>query len=115
MSSRFSNHLESHNRPLMHHCLKIEEILAEIFQYISSEPCSYRAPSPAAALASLARTCKTFTGPATDVLWHTQPANLFNLINCLPAHAVEVIPGSPMFHSGSKLVRHFDGSFIFFI
>lgn len=88
----------------MHHCLEIQEILAEIFQYISSEPCSDRVRSPPATLAGLARTCTTFTDPATDVLWHTQPADLFNLINCLPSHAVEVIPQrTPMFHSGLKL------------
>lgn len=67
---------------------QIQEILAKIFYYLPHDSRDYVEPS--STLAGLARTIKSFTGLATDVLWHTQP-DLLNLVKCLPSHAVEAV------------------------
>lgn len=48
----------------MHHCLRTDEILREIFQCIESRP----------TLCALAKTCRMFYDPAMDQIWETLTA-----------------------------------------
>ncbi|KAI0632317.1 hypothetical protein C8Q77DRAFT_1125019 [Trametes polyzona] len=67
----------------MHRCLQIEEVLRIIFTNVDGYEYDARIPCPARvkrrrasslrALASLARTCKTFKEPALKVLWRDIP------------------------------------------
>lgn len=72
----------------MHHCLYLEEILRVIFDYVDAheyDPVRFiviRRKAASEALAALARTCRTFQGPALDVLWREIPS-LFVLIGYL--------------------------------
>jgi len=45
----------------MHRCLEIDEVLRHIFAYINNH----------ATLYALSRTCRTLSGPATDLIWET--------------------------------------------
>lgn len=78
----------------MHHALRLEEILLNIFgQCYSPRPTSRQRASRATAdLAALARTCRTFKEPALDVLW-TELVNLAPLARCLPEASHRVYPG----------------------
>ncbi|KAF8549997.1 hypothetical protein OG21DRAFT_1606155 [Imleria badia] len=74
----------------MHHTLKIQEILLNIFGHC-------RLPtreSPASDLPALARTCHTFKEPALDVLWE-KLVDQSSLARCLPeaSHCRETLPG----------------------
>ncbi|KIJ08723.1 hypothetical protein PAXINDRAFT_120203, partial [Paxillus involutus ATCC 200175] len=61
----------------MHRCLQITEILLEIFEVVFTSKNRY--PD----LAGLARTCRSFSEPALDRLWHNQPS-LLPLVMCFP-------------------------------
>ncbi|KAG6919154.1 hypothetical protein DXG01_008961 [Tephrocybe rancida] len=63
----------------MHRCLHIQEVIVNIFDYLVGHPVL----ASDTELARLARTCKTFSGPALDALWHTQPT-LSPLLKCFP-------------------------------
>ncbi|KAJ7060481.1 hypothetical protein C8F01DRAFT_1058566 [Mycena amicta] len=65
----------------MHNCLCITEVLENIFGHLGT---NYVGGPPLSSLAAVARTCKTFTDPALDVLWAEQ-SNLENLLKCLPS------------------------------
>ena len=67
----------------MHHTLEIEEILLNIFGYISGPP-GYTARSWSTHLAALVKTCRTFKESALDVLWE-ELDDLSPLARCLPA------------------------------
>ncbi|KAG5643531.1 hypothetical protein DXG03_000723 [Asterophora parasitica] len=67
----------------MHHCLTIQEIVANIIFEI---PETFGPLDRT--LAGLARTCRAFSEPALDALWCSQP-NLFNLLKYLPADSYE--------------------------
>ena len=71
----------------MHACLRVHEILANIFAgIITDDPIDLFGRGT---LGSLARTCKTFTEPALDALWDTQPG-LFQLLANLPGNAINI-------------------------
>jgi F-box-like len=59
-----------------HRCLEIEEILCNVFKTIESSN----------SLAALARTCKSFTNPALDLLWY-RLWSLEPLLKTLPSTA----------------------------
>ncbi|KAJ7074771.1 hypothetical protein C8F01DRAFT_34915 [Mycena amicta] len=61
----------------MHHCLRIAEVLGNIFENLERDY---------AALAAVARTCTTFKEPALDGLWKRQNT-LDNILKCLPTDA----------------------------
>jgi len=63
----------------MHHALYIEEILLNVFNYCDHP--RYREGQPH--FAALARTCKTFKGPALDMIW-AELDDLTPLVRCLP-------------------------------
>ena len=77
----------------MHHALRLEEILLNIFGQCYS-PCrnKQRTQRATADLAALARTCRTFKEPALDVLW-TELVNLSPLARCLPEASHRIYPG----------------------
>lgn len=56
----------------MHHCLYISEVLSLIFEFIGYwDDHLQRGPHIGKkTLASLARTCHSFSSPALDALWH---------------------------------------------
>ena len=56
---------------IMHHALRISEVLSVIFEFIRHyDDQVYRGPRVGArTLASLARTCYLFSSPALDTLW----------------------------------------------
>lgn len=85
----------------MHHALRLEEILLNIFasgHYRTPGPINKQdnASHPTTDLAALARTCRTFKEPALDVLW-AELTNLSPLVRCLPEAS----------HSGYKVGRLF--------
>lgn len=65
----------------MHPALEIPEILLNIFYHSYDQP--GRDDVSDRAMASLARTCRTFQEPALEVLWHTLPGPS-RLAQCLP-------------------------------
>ncbi|KAJ7049623.1 hypothetical protein C8F01DRAFT_727007 [Mycena amicta] len=69
----------------MHNCLCIAEVLDNIFGHLGGLDYHERR-----SLAAVARTCKTFTDPALDVLWAEQ-SNLENLLKCLPSNCWQEI------------------------
>ena len=74
----------------MHACLRVHEILANIFTGITTEdPAHLFGRAGLNTLGSLATTCKTFTEPALDALWDTQPS-LFQLLKNLPSDAINI-------------------------
>ncbi|KAF8124654.1 hypothetical protein K438DRAFT_1892945 [Mycena galopus ATCC 62051] len=80
----------------MHCTLEIPEILYLIFAqvqrlYCYDERLGRRDPD----LAALARTCKTFRGPALDFLWREQE-NLVNVLRLLPSHVCREREGQPL-------------------
>ncbi|KAH7921197.1 hypothetical protein BV22DRAFT_1198366 [Leucogyrophana mollusca] len=66
----------------MHHCLRVAEILTIIFSHLRRD---------LRALAFLARTCRTFQGPASDILW-ADVRRLTPLVKCLPEDLWSVGP-----------------------
>lgn len=78
----------------MHHALRLEEILLNIFCQCGSPspPNKQRASRATADLVVLARTCRTFKEPALDVLW-TELVNLSPLARCLPEASHRIYPG----------------------
>ncbi|KIJ63856.1 hypothetical protein HYDPIDRAFT_112834, partial [Hydnomerulius pinastri MD-312] len=66
----------------MHRCLEIPEILLEILEIVFAAKNGY--PD----VAGLARTCRSFNGPALDVLWCTQ-LSLLPLVMCFPRDVLE--------------------------
>jgi hypothetical protein len=80
-------------QPPPHRIFFISEIIFEIFEWLAVERESREdqwsserdVPTSArAALASLARCCKAFSGPATDILWRRLPA-VGPLIKLMPS------------------------------
>jgi hypothetical protein len=57
----------------MHHCFHIEEILASIFEFVLTDVGNQKTYDKRSVLA-LVKTCRTFNGPALQVLWK----NLFS-------------------------------------
>ena len=94
-SSTTSTAITNFTLAQMHHCLSVPEILSNIFQYVK---CAIK--EGPATLASAARTCKTFSEPALDILWRDQ-SSLMPLIKCLPANALKESR-----FSKSRLVNH---------
>ncbi|KAF8441755.1 hypothetical protein L210DRAFT_3760254 [Boletus edulis BED1] len=72
----------------MHHALKIQEILFNIFGHC--DQCTDQA--------SLARTCHAFKEPALDMLWETLPHDLSPLARCLPEASHPLTPQSSMWY-----------------
>ncbi|OCH91361.1 hypothetical protein OBBRIDRAFT_526513 [Obba rivulosa] len=72
-------HLPSDYLVLMHRCLSVAEIVRVITDHLPASDTYGRA-----ALASLARTCRTLHEPALDALWYHQD-DLFNILRCLPS------------------------------
>lgn len=68
-----------------HRCLDIYEILEHIFRLLSSREGGRHLRT----LAALARTCKSFSEPALDLLWHSQ-TSLVPLISNLPPDAYSI-------------------------
>jgi hypothetical protein len=68
----------------MHHCLRITEILLEIFEFVFIISETGRPD-----LARLARTCRSFSEPALDVLWRDQ-SSLLPLVMCFPQHILDL-------------------------
>ncbi|KAG2136599.1 uncharacterized protein EDB93DRAFT_1253894 [Suillus bovinus] len=58
---------------IMHHALKVNDIVYEILQHVKSK----------SDLLNMAMTCSTFSSHALDMLWHQQD-NLTPLVKCLP-------------------------------
>ncbi len=71
----------------MHHCLKIPEILLDIFQrnVVETHP-DTRSADCLLDFTSLARTCRDFHEPAMNILWHTME-DLAPVFRCLPRDA----------------------------
>ncbi|KAH0827379.1 hypothetical protein J3R83DRAFT_4032 [Lanmaoa asiatica] len=90
----------------MHHALRLEEILLNIFGhcYPPSPTSRQRASRATADLASLARTCRTFKEPALDVLW-TELVNLSPLARCLPEASHRIYTGDTKWYSFSRPLR----------
>ncbi|KAJ7218206.1 hypothetical protein C8J57DRAFT_1395394 [Mycena rebaudengoi] len=68
----------------MHRCLHILEIVEMICSEFEQPP---RNVHP---LASFARVCKDFEGPALDVLWKNQ-TTVMNVVRCLPADLFDTV------------------------
>ncbi|KAG6818781.1 hypothetical protein H0H93_001824 [Arthromyces matolae] len=68
----------------MHRCLQIPEVVCIIFEHVRNLSDSKNAHK---ALARLARTCKSFSSPALDILWYTQ-FSLLNLLKCFPKDVI---------------------------
>ncbi|KAF8841130.1 hypothetical protein BDN67DRAFT_967624 [Paxillus ammoniavirescens] len=68
----------------MHHCLRITEILLEIFEFVFITSETGRPD-----LARLARTCRSFSEPALDVLWRDQ-SSLLPLVMCFPQRILDL-------------------------
>lgn len=70
----------------MHPCLTIDEILREIFCRAEERR----------TLCAIAQTCRTFNGPATDLIWETLP-NLTPVLRLLSSVRVknEDVDGTP--------------------
>jgi hypothetical protein len=87
----------------MHHCLSVDEILLEIFsQVLLMDRLSFP-PEKSRTVAGLARSCRTFRGPALAVLWR-ELASVARLFRVLPAtrwRLKETAEGRP---DGVKLV-----------
>ncbi|EMD37849.1 hypothetical protein CERSUDRAFT_94840 [Gelatoporia subvermispora B] len=78
----------------MHRCLQTTDTLLLILQYFRC-PDTLPLLQNISALAALARTCHTLSGPALDLLWENQ-WTLVNLVQCLPADAWNVDVEEPM-------------------
>ncbi|KAJ7440343.1 hypothetical protein B0H11DRAFT_2099928, partial [Mycena galericulata] len=83
----------------MHRTFEIPEIVALIFAELKG-PCSIRTGGHRRDFAALARTCKSFQGPALDLLWSEQNT-LTNVLRCLPRHLWE--------EKGDGQLRFLDG------
>ncbi|KAJ7128819.1 hypothetical protein C8R43DRAFT_897087 [Mycena crocata] len=62
----------------MHNCWNVTEITRMIFDQLGE-------PKRRSALNGLARTCRTFSEPALDLLWETQQ-DIIPLLKCFPPH-----------------------------
>ena len=81
----------------MHQVLLIDDTLRLIFHHHTEEPHEMMSHLPidgAATLSALARTCRTFSDLALDILWSQLPS-INHLIRCLPrdAYAIDPHPG----------------------
>ncbi|RDB23316.1 hypothetical protein Hypma_009322 [Hypsizygus marmoreus] len=85
----------------MHECLRINEILSNIFEHLFEQRPPGLDPvfdcdiDPEKALFRLAITCRTFTEPALDELWKVQRV-LKPLIRCMPADLWSDVEGKPL-------------------
>lgn len=85
----------------MHRCLQILEMVEMVcFQF---DPYPSRDVKD---LASLARTCTIFQGPALDVLWKVQ-RTLMNLVRCMPTDLFDVQLHAELFGTRKRLVGTF--------
>ncbi|KII95061.1 hypothetical protein PLICRDRAFT_169754 [Plicaturopsis crispa FD-325 SS-3] len=83
----------------MHNCLTVPEILAMIFDIVAGEPTFRRTlDGPYRDLAVLARTCKLFSAPALDLLWHTL-SDISPLVRCMPTEVWTQKVAPPTKHS----------------
>ncbi|KAJ7218183.1 hypothetical protein C8J57DRAFT_1732272 [Mycena rebaudengoi] len=81
----------------MHRCLQILEMVEMVcFQF---DPYPSRDVKD---LASLARTCTIFQGPALDVLWKVQ-RTLMNLVRCMPTDLFDVQLHAELFGTRKRL------------
>lgn len=71
------------------HCFEITHILLHIFELV------YVSPKGRSDVASLALTCKPFSGPALDVLWRTQTSFL-PLLMTFPRELLNFAPSEQM-------------------
>ncbi|KAJ7856884.1 hypothetical protein B0H13DRAFT_2576261 [Mycena leptocephala] len=78
---------------MMHRCLQIDDIVAEIFLHLECRSDTYITPPERKvnwrALAALAITCRGFAERALDVLWQDQP--LDHLLRCLPQDLLRLL------------------------
>ncbi|KAF8550680.1 hypothetical protein OG21DRAFT_1513704 [Imleria badia] len=88
----------------MHHALRLEEILLNIFGHCYSPSPINRQHVPHD-LATLARTCRTFKEPALDILW-TELVNLSPLVRCVPEASHRVHPGYKVGQFLVFIVKH---------
>ena len=88
----------------MHPCLRVLEILTNIFE---SREC-YSPYNLILKPYSLALVCKTFSGPALDLLWRRQ-VGIRQLLKCCPADLWDESDEVPMkFLRVSGLVPHLE-------
>ncbi|KIJ07274.1 hypothetical protein PAXINDRAFT_19529 [Paxillus involutus ATCC 200175] len=66
----------------MHRCLQIREILLEVLELV------FASKNPYPDLVGLARTCRSFHGPALELLWREQPS-LLRLVMCFPREILD--------------------------
>lgn len=71
------------------HCFEIPEILLDIFEHV------YVSHKGRSDLASLALTCKLFSGPALDILWRIQTSFL-PLLMTFPRELLNFAPSDQM-------------------
>ena len=74
---------------MVHRCLLVPELFSLVCEALRHDRCDMRLRRRLATLASLARTCHAFEGPALDVLWReieglrpllcTMPSDLFEM------------------------------------
>ncbi|KAJ6491968.1 hypothetical protein C8R45DRAFT_1212846 [Mycena sanguinolenta] len=67
----------------MHHCLSILELVENVCEHLEGVDQGRRT------LAALARTCKSFHGPALNCLWAVQRDGMVNLMRCMPPDLFE--------------------------
>lgn len=84
----------------MHRCLRVEELLRAILEEVRHDPedSEDEWDWDLQTIYGLARTCKTFLGPALDLIWHTH-YDLSNLTGTLPTSAWTLD------EKGNRLVR----------
>lgn len=68
----------------MHAALDIPELLLNIFSYLNSSKDLYRC----------IRVCRSFSGPAVEVLWQNGPVPLQALLNQFGRSVLPIIPVS---------------------
>ncbi|KAF8065072.1 hypothetical protein FPV67DRAFT_167905 [Lyophyllum atratum] len=93
-------------RPVMHRCLQIPEILANIFSHLLHHDASVWPRYGSKDLAHVARTCRTLSGPALDALWYSQ-TSLLPLLKCMRGFGRSSEPGAfvrpPPFHNDTDI------------
>jgi hypothetical protein len=86
--SRASFYLLSSMDSTHHRCLDLPEIFSLILTEAHHQKRSGRT------LSALARTCKSFSGPALDLLWYSQ-TSLAPLMLCLPSNSLSLLRRYP--------------------
>ncbi|KDR76895.1 hypothetical protein GALMADRAFT_418286 [Galerina marginata CBS 339.88] len=65
----FQGWLHSFVAHQMHHCFQIQEILVIIFEFVVSNVENNKATLDRQSIVALLKTCRTFNGPAVQILW----------------------------------------------